>query len=253
MAHAQQRRALSGPALIRILARLTDADVSESGQPLSDKLSQWLSWTDAITLSTALSASPPAIAPSVRSAGLDAETMCSRVRTALAKSIAAACALDGRAGGGARAPIQTAAPAAPVDYADLRQRYVLMQQTMEMEIGDLRGRLRRVLAAKTPDLARLAVLDASMEQALGARERTLLSAVPTLLGQVFERLRAAERPPADTPPESTAQPVPATQPPSRAWLHAFRKDMQSVLLAELDVRFQPVEGLLNALTALRTR
>ncbi|MBN3806694.1 DUF3348 domain-containing protein, partial [Paraburkholderia sp. Ac-20336] len=34
-----------------------------------------------------------------------------------------------------------------------------------------------------------------------------------------------------------------------AWLDVFRKDMQSVLLAELDVRFQPVEGLLAALRA----
>ena len=251
MAHAQPRRALSGPALIRLLARLTDADVSESGQPLSDRLSQWLSWTDAITLSTALAASPPAITPGVRPVGLDAETMCSRVRAALAKSIATACAPDVRPGGGGRAPIQPAMPAAPVDYADIRQRYILVQQTMEMEIGDLRGRLRRVLAAKTPDLARLAVLDASMEQALGARERTLLGAIPTMLGPYFERLRAAEQLQAallaELPSESTAQP---TQPTSRAWLHAFRKDKQSVLLAELDVRFQPVDGLL---AALRTR
>jgi hypothetical protein len=35
-----------------------------------------------------------------------------------------------------------------------------------------------------------------------------------------------------------------------AWLDVFRKDAQSVLLAELDLRFQPVEGLL---AALRTR
>ncbi|MGR5560004.1 DUF3348 family protein, partial [Vibrio fortis] len=83
-------------------------------------------------------------------------------------------------------------------------RYILMQQTMEMEIGELRGRLRRVLAAKTPDLARLAVLDASMEQALGARERTLLGAIPTMLGPYFERLRAAEQPQADAPSESPA-------------------------------------------------
>lgn len=249
MAHAQQRRALSGPALIRLLARLTDVDVSESGQPLSDRLSQWLSWTDAITLSTALAASPPAITPGVRPVSMDAETMCSRVRAALAKSIATACAPDARPGGGGRAPIQPAMPAAPVDYADIRQRYLLMQQTMEIEIGELRGRVRRVLAAKTPDLARLAVLDASMEQALGARERTLLGAIPTMLGAYFERLRTAEQPQADAPPESAAR---TTQPssPSRAWLHAFRKDMQSVLLAELDVRFQPVDGLL---AALRTR
>ena len=34
-----------------------------------------------------------------------------------------------------------------------------------------------------------------------------------------------------------------------AWLDVFRKDMRSVLLAELDVRLQPVEGLLAALRA----
>ena len=34
-----------------------------------------------------------------------------------------------------------------------------------------------------------------------------------------------------------------------AWLDAFREDMHAVLLAELDLRFQPVEGLLAALRA----
>ena len=33
------------------------------------------------------------------------------------------------------------------------------------------------------------------------------------------------------------------------WLETFRKDMRSVLLAELDVRLQPVEGLLATLRA----
>lgn len=249
MAHAQQRRALSGPALIRILARLTDIDVSASAQPLSDRLSQWLNWTDAITLSTALSASPPAVASGMRPTGPDAETIGGRVRAALAKSIASSCSPDVRPG--PRAPIQS--PPAPVaaDYADFRQRYVLMQQTMELEIGDLRGRLRRLLAAKTPDLARLAVLDASMEQALGARERTLLGAIPTMLGPYFERLRTAEQQrQADLPAGGAVHAAPATQSTqatSRAWLDAFRKDMQSVLLAELDVRFQPIDGLLAAL------
>ena len=240
MAHAQQRRALSGPALIRILARLTDVDVSASAQPLSDRLSQWLSWTDAITLSSALSAAPPAGASRTRPVGPDAETIGGRVRAALTKSIASRCAPETRPG--PRAPIQT--PAVPVvDYADFRQRYVLMQQTMELEIGDLRGRLRRLLAARTPDLARLAVLDASMEQALAGRERSLLGAIPSMLGPYFERLRAAEQQrQAQLPAEGQA--TPST---SRAWLDAFRKDMQSVLQAELDVRFQPIDGLLAAL------
>jgi hypothetical protein len=249
MAHAQHRTALSGPALIRLLARLTDVDVRESAQPLSDRLSQWLSWTDAITLSTALKASPPVLASSGSRIGpADADGMCSRVRTALAKAIASTCAPEPRTGALARQPMQGTGVAA-ADYADFRQRYVLMQDRMELEIGGLRGRLRRVLAAATPDLARLAVLDASMEQALGARERTLLGTVPTLLGPHFERLRAAAE--AGGAAEATERPDGASAAPhptpSRAWLEAFRKDMQSVLLAELDLRFQPVDGLLAAL------
>ncbi|CAJ0779723.1 hypothetical protein LMG7141_00922 [Ralstonia condita] len=242
MAHVQQRRALSGPALIRLLARLADTDLSQPGQSLSDRLSQWLSWTDAITLSTALNASLPTVAPGAQAAGADAATLCGRVRSALAKAIGATGLSDTRSNSGARPPAQSAPVAVDVDFADFRQRYVSMQQTMETEIGSLRGRLRRALAAKAPDLARLAMLDASMEQALAGRERTLLGAIPTLLGQYFERLRAAElQRQADPLADSTA---PA---PSSAWLNAFRNDMQSVLLAELDVRFQPVEGLLAAL------
>jgi hypothetical protein len=66
---------------------------------------------------------------------------------------------------------------------------------------------------------------------LSPREQGALALVPTLLGRHFERLRdASDRP--DT---------------SGPWLPLFRKDMQTVLLAELDVRFQPVEGLLAAL------
>jgi hypothetical protein len=48
-------------------------------------------------------------------------------------------------------------------------------------------------------------------------------------------------------PEASEDAAPVTP---GAWLDVFRKDMQSVLLAELEVRFQPVEGLL---AALRTR
>ena len=252
MAHAQPRGALSGPALIRLLARLADADVPQPGQSLADRLSQWLSWTDAITLSSALAASPPAVAPSARAIGAqaaNAEAMCSRVRTALAKAINAGCLPDTRSTGTVRAPLQSAPAAADADYADFRQRYLSLQQAMEMDVGNLRSGLRRVLAANTPALAKLAILDASMEQALAVRERTLLGGIPTLLGQYFERLRAAEQQRQADHATASAE-LGTLAAPSNAWLNAFRNDMRSVLLAELDVRFQPVEGLL---AALRTR
>ncbi|WMY12055.1 DUF3348 domain-containing protein [Paraburkholderia phenoliruptrix] len=249
MLQAPQRTALSGPALVRLLARFADVDVSEPRQSLSDRLSQWLGWTDAIALSSALTGAPPAVPAGARSFGSAEEAECARVRASLVNTITgdSAFATSKRRGPAYREP-----PAVPVDYVVFRQRYQAMQQSMETAVGSLRGRLRALLAAKTPAMGRLAVLDAVMERALAERERSLFASLPALLAGHFERLRdAAQQAEAAAPAAdegaSAAAAVPAA---SGHWLDAFRQDMLSVLLAELDVRLQPVEGLL---AALRTR
>ncbi|ACC75459.1 DUF3348 domain-containing protein [Paraburkholderia phymatum] len=248
MVQAPQRTAVSGPTLVRLLARLTAADVSASSQSLSDQLSQWLGWTDAIALSTALNGKPPAAVSGARGAGT-VEQECASVRAALADAIAGDSVLSTRRRRGAShaQTAQSASAQREADYADFRQCYLALQQTMETRIGTLRGRLRSLLAAKAPEMTRLAVVDAIMERSLGARERNLFGAVPGLLAGHFERLRKADRDAqaSGAPAEGQAQTEPATRP--GAWLDGFRKDMQSVLLAELDIRFQPVEGLLAAL------
>ncbi|SDE43063.1 DUF3348 domain-containing protein [Paraburkholderia lycopersici] len=239
---APQRLALSGPTLVRLLARLGDAEVQESRQSIADRLSQWLGWTDAIALSTALSVQTPGGEPATRAGAGAAQTHSERVRAALTRAIAgegAPARRDGRR-------TQAVGPQAPVDvepdFADFRQRYLALQQAMETDIGTLRARLRAMLAARSPALARLATVDAVMEQALGARERSLLAGVPALLGAHFERQRAAAG-------AAGAQTLAAAEESAapHAWLAGFRNDMQSVLLAELEIRFQPVEGLLAAL------
>ncbi|MEW9583564.1 DUF3348 domain-containing protein [Paraburkholderia sp. DGU8] len=271
MLQVPQRTTLSGPALVRLLARVADVEIPESRQSLSDRLSQWLGWTDAIALSSALNGSPPAVAGGARVAGSAAEGECVRLRSSLTKAVVgdrvfATARSDGRAP--MQKPKQTHVPMqgtaeAPVDYAVFRQRYQAIQQSMETSIATLRSRLRGMLAAKTPALARLAALDAVMERALGERERTLLGGVPGMLAPHFEKLREAEQQAlaarnaesadrtgcdaAAQTPQASANVAPLTP---GAWLDVFRKDMQSVLLAELEVRFQPVEGLL---VALRTR
>ncbi len=324
MLQAPQRTGLSGPTLIRLLTRLTDVDVPESRQPLSDHLSQWLGWTDAIALSAALNNRPPAIAPGARQFSSQEERECERVRTTLADAIAsdtAATAAKRVIPGQMPAKAAAALQADDADYANFRQRYLSLQHTMETSIGNLRSRLRGMVAAKTPEMTRLAVVDAIMDRALLPRERTLLGAIPKLLQGHFDRLRLAEKAaldeiaaqaealalaqaeaeaqaladaeaeanaevegnaegdakadaegapqadaqadaspadaspagaaaaggdarPAGTPPQATL-----TAPTPGAWLETFRKDMRSVLLAELDVRLQPVEGLLAALRA----
>ena len=246
MVQASRRTTVRGPTFARLLARLTDVDIPPSSQSLSDQLSQWLDWTQAIALSTALDGKPSADAAGAPAEGGTEADECARARAALTQTIAndreLAAAVQREV---ERAVAEQTCANEAIDYTIFRQRYLELQRKMLMATGALRGRLRDRLA-QAQGMAQLAAVDAAMELALSAREQRLLAAVPDLLGTHFARLRRAEQK-ARADSQGTEN-IPAAAP--GAWLDVFRKDMQSVLLAELDVRFQPVEGLL---AALRTR
>lgn len=243
MVEVPQRTPVRGPTFVHVLASLVDADVPVTGPSLPERLSQWLDWTHAIELSTALDGRPPAADRDVPAFGSAEARECARARAALA------AAIGGETGAAAMWPlagVQTVEGAEgrieTVDYTPFRQHCLAMQRAMQATTGKWRGRLRDALAQTSAEMARLAQLDAVMEMALSPREQTLLAAVPTLLEAHFERLRLSgqeERP--DVAPDDAAVPAAA------AWLPRFRQDMQRVLLAELDVRFQPIDGLLAAL------
>ncbi|RDI98774.1 DUF3348 domain-containing protein [Dyella solisilvae] len=245
MVQAAQRASVRGPTFIRLLARMTDVGVTPTQQSLSQRLSQWLDWTHSIALSTALDGRPAAADGAASSSVSAEEEECAHARATLTATITG----DGigvSASASGQIPAIEAGADGTVDYAPFRQRYLSMQRSMQSATGRLRGRLRDRLAEGTADMARLAAVDAVMERALSPREHTLLATVPTVLGEHFERLRQAGDNTVADAPASPDTPAAA----SRAWLDVFRRDMQSVLLAELDLRFQPVDGLL---AALRTR
>jgi hypothetical protein len=106
---------------------------------------------------------------------------------------------------------------------------------METRIVPLRRRLRSTLADRSPALAKLAELDIVMEQVVGAQERALLASVAARLEPRFDRLRA----PHD---KVASEPAAASAP----WRERFHQEMRGLLLAELDLRLQPLEGLLEA-------
>ncbi|MBV6813117.1 DUF3348 domain-containing protein [Xanthomonas campestris pv. passiflorae] len=245
MAKVSPRAPLSGPAFIRLLARLSDAHIAQSNHALAERLSQWIDWTRAVAVSKALDGKLPDTDDLPEPRPLDAEA-CARVRTGLAaSSVTELDALVVRVRAETRNAALADAPAAAPDFAPFRQHYLAMQRAMRTATGDLRGRLRDLLALVSTDMARLAEVDAVMELTLSPREQSLLNTVPSLLGAHFERLRdaaQAQHRPSDDDAAPRAVPD--------GWLDVFRKDMQSVLLAELDVRFHPIEGLL---AALRTR
>lgn len=218
MAKKQHRTPVPGPPFIRLLAALADRNAPRTGPELSDRLSQWIDWTRAVALSRALDGRlPEALAAAPAGLAALAEE-CARVRATLVQSIQ-----------------HTPDPAVPVkiDPIAFRQRCLTVQRAMLTATGRLRGQLRDQLSLAPGDLPRLAEVDAAMEQALSPREQQLLASVPALLGAHFERLR-------DEAGDDGVD-------PEASWLQIFRNDMQAVLMAELDVRFHPIEGLLAAL------
>lgn len=225
MATAEVRFPVQAPAFIRLLARLAETGVPSSGPALAERLGQWLDWNRAVVLSRALDGRLPNAGETGNAPDLADAEECARVRAGLVEAITSERGL--------------LLPAAdlPVGFAPLRSHALAMQRAMQAATGRLRGQLRDRLAARSPVQARLAEVDGVMEQTLSPREHALLALVPVALAAHFERLRAAAAPAAAT----------ATDLPAGPWLALFRRDLQDVLLAELDVRFQPVEGLLAAL------
>jgi hypothetical protein len=230
MAPGLPRARFNSSSLVRALAELThlgDADVTGSRQTLGERLGLWLDWTDAISLSAALSSGPVAKPPEARVGAAPARAAteaCTRVRADLARAIARDGVLN------ANPP-----PDGAADFSPYRRCYLAHQQAMEAALHPLRANMRAALTGLSPTLGRLVTLDGVMDQALAARERQVLATIPGLLQQHFERQLKSH----------AAQPA--------GWLARFGRDMQTVLLAELDLRWQPIEGMMEALSQKDTR
>ncbi|SEL54902.1 Protein of unknown function [Pseudoxanthomonas sp. GM95] len=241
MAKAQQRGPVPGPAFVRLLARLGEVTVPAPPPALPDRLAQWVDWNRAVALSRALDGTPPA--PDAGPAFDEAEAeACATQRTTLANAIREdrdlTAAIQRRVD---KAVSEGTSLHTAVEFSVFRQRYLAHQRAMLTATGHLRGRLRDMLGQGPAALARLAEVDAVMELTLSPREQTVLATAPGLLEQHFLRLRPAD---ADTPAPAEPHPDAAQIP---AWLETFHTDMQRALLAELELRFQPIDALLAAL------
>jgi hypothetical protein len=116
------------------------------------------------------------------------------------------------------------------DIAPYRRAAQARQRAMAAAVVPLRARLRAALASQStalaPALAQLAALDATLEAALAGRERTALAGVVAQIERRARVLRTAGAP---------------------DWRTRFHHDMQQALLAELQLRLEPLHGLLEAL------
>ncbi len=257
MARAAPRISFNSSTFIRLLSELAVAEVEVSRQPFAERLGLWLDWTAAIPLSAALHAAAPAPAPDTASAkpaagaaGTAAAEAMARVRAEVVQAIATDALLTSPVPGTRQAPSAASADGGHnTDFSPYRRCYQAHQRLMQARIAPLRAQVRETLAGQSAALGKLAALDGVLDQALAARERSLLATVPSLLAARFARLQRAHLAKRATPPgfESPGQ-GPQRQTQTDDWLALACREMQSVLEAEMDIRLQPVQGLVEALS-----
>ncbi len=239
-------------SLVRLLASLDVAPAADRAQSFAEKLSLWVAWTDAISLSNALGASAKisaraganAVQPG-SSARVDAVvTQAQRLRRELTESVANDSILSGAKRGNSRsfaAPgAANASDGVDFDFAAYRRSFYTQQRTMEERISALRADVRGVASDHSPALAQLAALDAAMDTALGVHQRRVTANVPVLLEK---RFKAAHRSRQDTPERKGDVPASASAKPPVD----YGQTLQGLLLAEMEVRLQPVEGMIEAI------
>jgi len=190
--------------------------------PVAERLGAGLGWADAIGLSQVLATAPATgTNPAAQREAQDwAAAALDRLQTELAAAFD-----DAELAADAAAPAPEGVALADL-LAPFRLHHSQQQRSMAARIATLRERLRPRLAEASGALARLAQLDALFERALATQERERLAGLPALLTKRAEAHHAAD---------------------PRRWRTRFWADLQRALRAELDLRLQPVQGLVEAL------
>lgn len=247
MARVLPRTNFHSSKLIRCLADLDVLDAAESGNAFAEKLGQWMHFTDAIALSGVHGdsiATPSKAHAGQNSACIAAGSELERVQAFLTNSITKSCSPNA-----GNTLIKLPAPMLELPlniataYAPYGRFYEAYQRDMESSIQPLRTTVRAAVAKASPRLRKLADLDATLGKILRDRESKLLAKVPALLKKRFEQLfkahqqRLANIRQADDPAGWTQV---------DGWLARFCKDMQMLLLAEVELRLQPTMGLIEA-------
>ena len=240
------------PSTSRLVHTLSGLGVAGGAAPrkgFADKLAELIDLSGAIALSESLRGLRRINKMDTETNG-DAQTQFMARRAEMIEAIAASFTLDPEAIANSPAGFILPSPNADTfgddaaGYAPYQRFYALHQSEMDHRVISLRGLLRKQLAARSEALAQLTALDTMMETTLSDYSRRSLAALPKLLAQHFFALRRAQQ----SVDAEVGQPSSAEQwLADGGWLYQFHRDMQTLLLAELALRLQPLQGLLEAL------
>ena len=230
----------SASRLVRFLTDWAQGNVAVSAPGFAERLGQLFDLPDSIKISSAHGKIP---SERFEPSGLSEDAVKEeffRVRASLVRS-ALRSFVPGA--GHSRVRFPTVDAAATAEEATNPDPYLAFYSTLQRDIDfrsrNLQGAIRESVAGFSSSLAQLCALDGALAEPLAVHNRRFFAAVPRLLQKRFEFLLAEYR---KTLPEGQHQPALWA-----ATLEIFRKDMQGLLLAEIETRLLPTLGLIEAL------
>jgi hypothetical protein len=238
--YSTPQASINGSRLIRALEGLTVSDVEVSHKHFAMRLGQLIDLSDSISISQVHGRrSAAGFEPSENtSEAVEAEFL--QVHSSVVGSIIKSFE-KGAGPGRIRFPRPGAnAPADSVDgYQPYGKFYAAQQREMDFKIQQLRRHVRAHVARTSPELAQLAALDEVLGDTLAVHSRKFFARIPGLLGRRFDQLLT-----------SYHQPQDKAQDDAGTWLELveiFGRDMRELLLAEVEARLLPTQGLIEAL------
>jgi hypothetical protein len=251
MTSASPTLSLNGSRLVRLLSEMEVSNERVSHQRFSERLGQLIDMPGSIRLagihsklSTTVFEPAANAADSLAGAATKAEYF--RVRQAMIQTIVQSFTVDrstarntlpafnhednreGRDGSDGRDGCEGPADKIPA-FGPYQRFYVTHQREFEFRILALHAEVRQAIAGISPTLAKLAVLDQALNDLLLSHSRKFLARIPRLLAKRFTYLYND-----------------ASLPPG-GWFAAFCQEMQALLLAELEMRLLPTQGLIEAI------
>ncbi len=259
--------ALYGSRLVRLLSGFHPTVSEAPAGNFADKLGQLMGLQGSIILALAhdelgaMVFNPAGLAPQAAAKSVKDEFL--QARTALVRSIAMGFVPGG---GGIKDKLPTAEglhahfkltgvyePALMgrtkihrTAFEPFGKFYTARQRELENRIRQLRLNIGRAIEGISPELAKLSRLDATFGRVLAEHTRELFTVVPKLLEKRFGSLLDEHR--QELPSVPTAPDLEQWLQPG-GWLFRFCGEMRELLLAELEVRLQPLLGMIDSLPA----
>mgnify|MGYP000137798836 CR=1 FL=1 len=248
MTQVTKHNPLKGSKLVRFLSEYEISNVEVSHKNFAERLGLLVDLSDSVTLSESLRAIPKMVH---KTAEVVAEKEGDNLVQAFLKQRSAVLESILKSFDSKAVFIQFKLPIPKsntsieeaIKFDQYQRFYLLHQSELDFKIEQIRSFVRKVISEYSLNLAQLAELDKTFSKSMTIHTRKRFSVVPQLLKVRFDQLYSDY---CDSLSESTCVDKPIFWVTKNGWLTQFYSEMQQILLAEFEVRLEPIIGLVEA-------